>query len=181
MNILIIDNYDSFTYNLFHYVKQFTNEVKVMKNDKIRLEDIDKFKKIILSPGPGLPDEHQNLKLIINKYGSYKSILGICLGHQAIAECYNTKLRNLSQVMHGVATNINILSNESIFSDIPLNIKAGHYHSWVIDEDTLPSCLIVTSKNQDGLIMSIKHNQYDIIGLQFPSRVFTYRIWVNNY
>ena len=174
MNILIVDNYDSFTYNLFHYVQQFTEDVSVITNDKINLKDIDNFEKIILSPGPGLPDEHNNLKSIIHKYDNRKSILGICLGHQAIAEFYNTKLKNLDQVMHGVVSDIEIFSNDSIFQDIPRKIKVGHYHSWVIDEGTLPSTLNVTSRNQDGIIMSIKHNKYDVIGLQFhPESILT--------
>ena len=174
MKILILDNYDSFTHNLYHYVKQFEEDVLVVKNDKISFSGIKSFDKILLSPGPGLPDEHQNLKTIINEYAQSKSILGICLGHQAIAECFGGILKNLENVMHGVSTEISFLEEDVIFNNIPNKIKVGHYHSWVIDEKTLPSCFAVTSKNEDGIIMSIHHKEYDVKGVQFhPESILT--------
>jgi len=174
LRILIIDNYDSFTHNLFHYVKQFEDNVDVVKNDKISLTEVEQYDKIILSPGPGLPDEHKNLKIIINKYTPTKSILGVCLGHQAIAECFGARLKNLEDVLHGVKTKISFLNTDSLFKNIPNSIKVGHYHSWVIDEKTLPSCFEVTSKNEDGIIMSIRHKEYDLKGVQFhPESILT--------
>ena len=174
MRILIIDNYDSFTHNLFHYVKQFEDNVVVVKNDKISLTEVDKYDKIILSPGPGLPDEHKNLKIIIKKYAPTKSILGVCLGHQAIAEYFGARLKNLEDVLHGVKTKISFLNTDSLFKNIPNEIKVGHYHSWVIDEKTLPICFEVTSKNEDGIIMSIRHKEYDLKGVQFhPESILT--------
>jgi len=174
LRILIIDNYDSFTHNLFHYVKQFEDNVDVVKNDKISLTEVQKYDKIILSPGPGLPDEHKNLKIIIKKYAPTKSILGVCLGHQAIAECFGARLKNLEDVLHGVKTKISFLNTDSLFKNIPNEIKVGHYHSWVIDEKTLPICFEVTSKNEDGIIMSIRHKEYDLKGVQFhPESILT--------
>jgi len=174
LRILIIDNYDSFTHNLFHYVKQFEDNVDVVKNDKISLTEVEKYDKIILSPGPGLPDEHKNLKIIIKKYAPTKSILGVCLGHQAIAECFGARLKNLEDVLHGVKTKISFLNTDSLFKNIPNEIKVGHYHSWVIDEKTLPICFEVTSKNEDGIIMSIRHKEYDLKGVQFhPESILT--------
>ena len=174
MRILIIDNYDSFTHNLFHYVKQFEDNVVVVKNDKISLTEVDKYDKIILSPGPGLPDEHKNLKKIIKQFYSTKSILGVCLGHQAIAECFGAQLKNLEDVMHGISSEILFIKKDTIFKNIPNQIKVGHYHSWVIDEKTLPNCFEVTSKNEDGIIMSIRHKEYDLKGVQFhPESILT--------
>ena len=174
MKILILDNYDSFTHNLFHYVKQFEKDVSVVKNDKISLIEVEKYDKIILSPGPGLPDEHKNLKKIIKQFSSTKSILGVCLGHQAIAECFGAQLKNLEDVMHGISSEILFIKKDVIFKNIPDQIKVGHYHSWVIDEKTLPSCFEVTSKNEDGVIMSISHKKYDLKGLQFhPESILT--------
>tara|TARA_B100000749_G_C18425203_1_gene465313 strand:- start:353 stop:871 length:519 start_codon:yes stop_codon:yes gene_type:complete len=159
---------------LFHYVKQFEDNVVVVKNDKISLTEVDKYDKIILSPGPGLPDEHKNLKIIIKKYAPTKSILGVCLGHQAIAECFGARLKNLEDVLHGVKTKISFLNTDSLFKNIPNEIKVGHYHSWVIDEKTLPICFEVTSKNEDGIIMSIRHKEYDLKGVQFhPESILT--------
>ena len=174
MRILIVDNYDSFTHNLYHYVSQFEKNVEVVKNDKISLIEVEKYDKIILSPGPGLPDEHKNLKEIIEQFSSTKSILGVCLGHQAIAECFGAKLKNLEDVLHGISSEILFIKKDRIFNQIPNQIKVGHYHSWVIDEKTLPSCLEVTSKNEDGIIMSICHKEYDLKGLQFhPESILT--------
>ena len=174
MGILIVDNYDSFTHNLYHYVGQFEKKVDVVKNDKISLTEVEKYDKIILSPGPGLPDEHKNLKKIIKQFSSTKSILGVCLGHQAIAECFGAQLKNLEDVMHGISSEILFIKKDTIFKNIPNQIKVGHYHSWVIDEKTLPNCFEVTSKNEDGIIMSIRHKEYDLKGVQFhPESILT--------
>lgn len=174
MKVLILDNYDSFTHNLYHYVQQFVQEVDVIKNDEIILSEVEQYDKIILSPGPGLPHEHQNLKAIIKKFASSKSILGVCLGHQAIAKCFGAKLQNLDEVMHGVSTKVNILNDESIYKNLPDQIKVGHYHSWVVDESSLPACFEVTSRNEENIIMSIRHKKFDLNGIQFhPESIMT--------
>jgi len=174
LRILIVDNYDSFTHNLYHYAVQFAGEVRVVKNTIIKISQVDKYDKIILSPGPGLPEEHHNLKELIIKYAVTKSILGVCLGHQAIAESFGAKLKNLDNVMHGVSTEITLAKNDVIFQNIPNKIKVGHYHSWIIDAPTLPDCFEITSLNEDGLIMSIKHKTMDVKGLQFhPESIMT--------
>ena len=174
MRVLILDNYDSFAHNLYHYVQQFIQEVDVIKNDEIILSEVQQYDKIILSPGPGLPNEHQNLNTIIKLFASSKSILGVCLGHQAIAECFGAKLQNLDQVMHGVSTKVNLSNGESIYMNLPNEIKVGHYHSWVVDELSLPNCFKVTSRNQENIIMSIRHKKFDLIGIQFhPESIMT--------
>ena len=127
-----------------------------------------------MSPGPGLPNEHQNLNTIIKLFASSKSILGVCLGHQAIAECFGAKLQNLDQVMHGVSTKVNLSNGESIYMNLPNEIKVGHYHSWVVDELSLPNCFKITSRNQENIIMSIRHKKFDLIGIQFhPESIMT--------
>lgn len=174
MRVLILDNYDSFTHNLYHYVQQFVQEVDVIKNDEIILSEVQQYDKIILSPGPGLPNEHQNLNTIIKLFASSKSILGVCLGHQAIAECFGAKLQNLDEVMHGVSTKVNLANGESIYMNLPDEIKVGHYHSWVVDELSLPNCFKITSRNQENIIMSIRHKKFDLIGIQFhPESIMT--------
>ena len=174
MKVLILDNYDSFTHNLYHYVQQFAQEVDVIKNDKIIISEVNQYDKIILSPGPGLPDEHQNLKKIVKQFASSKSILGVCLGHQAIAECFGAKIQNLDEVMHGVSTKVNLSNDELIYKSLPDEIKVGHYHSWVVDESSLPACFKVTSKNEENIIMSFRHKKFDLIGLQFhPESIMT--------
>ena len=174
MKILIVDNLDSFTFNLYHYVQQFNDDVTVIKNTKINLKGIDKYDKIILSPGPGLPDEHKNLKSIIQKYFKSKSILGVCLGHQAIIEFFGGRLINLGTVKHGVSTRINISNYDYLFQDIPNKISVGHYHSWIADAKNIPTCFKITSKNDDGIVMSIKHKVFDVIGVQFhPESILT--------
>ncbi|MEE2700017.1 MAG: aminodeoxychorismate/anthranilate synthase component II [Bacteroidota bacterium] len=174
MRVLILDNYDSFTHNLYHYAEQFAHNIDVIKNDRIRLDEVSQYDKIILSPGPGLPDEHINLKSIINALHSSKSILGVCLGHQAIAECFGAKLRNLEEVMHGVSTKVLLSNDELIYKNLPKKIKVGHYHSWVVDNKSLPVCFEITSKNEDDIIMSIRHKEFDLIGLQFhPESIMT--------
>lgn len=174
--ILILDNYDSFTFNLVHYVEKITREeLKVFRNDEISLDDVDKYAKIILSPGPGLPAEAGILMPLIKRYAASKKILGVCLGHQAIGEVFGAKLYNLPKVFHGVSRTVKITDkNELIFKNIPSEFNAGRYHSWVIDKSTLPSCLRVTSSDSDGEIMSVSHVTYDLKGVQFhPESILT--------
>jgi len=173
LRILIVDNYDSFTFNLYHYVKQFNFDVEVLKNDKIKLNDIKLYDKIILSPGPGLPSEHHNLFEIIKK-SINKPLLGVCLGHQAIAEFFGAKLVNLSSVNHGISSLISIINDDYIFDNISKEINVGLYHSWVIDKNNFPACLKITSVNSDGFISSYKHISLDIRGVQFhPESILT--------
>jgi anthranilate synthase component 2 len=173
LKILIVDNYDSFTYNLYHYVKQFNDSVEVIKNDELNLSDISLFEKIILSPGPGLPKEHKYLKEII-QLSLNKSLLGVCLGHQAIYEHFGGDLSNLEDVNHGVSTKISIIDNDYIFKDINKQINVGLYHSWVVNKDNLPRCLEITSINEDGFISSFKHKELDVRGVQFhPESILT--------
>lgn len=174
MRVLIVDNYDSFTFNLYHYIAQFTDSVDVIKNDKVQLENIKLYDKIILSPGPGLPNEHKNLSKILYIYSDSKSILGVCLGHQAIGEFFGAELLNLSEVKHGISTEIRINGDKELFSGIPTSIKVGHYHSWIIQDNHLPSCLKVTSRSHEGFITSIQHSNLDVRGVQFhPESILT--------
>lgn len=174
--ILVFDNYDSFTYNLVHLVEKITDaKVDVIRNDKMNLNEVEVYDKIILSPGPGIPQEAGLLLEIIKKYAPTKSILGVCLGHQAIAEALGGKLKQLDTVFHGVATDVKQESNSGfLFSGLPNVFKVGRYHSWVVDEKELPSELIVTARDQDGGIMAIQHNKYDVSGVQFhPESIMT--------
>ena len=173
MKVLIVDNYDSFTFNLYHYVKQFNSDVDVLKNDRVKLSDIKLYDKIILSPGPGLPSEHENIFKIIKK-SIGKPLLGVCLGHQAIAEFFGAKLVNLSSVNHGVSSLISIINDDYIFNNLNKKINVGLYHSWVIDKNNFPACLEITSVNSDGFISSYKHADLDIRGVQFhPESILT--------
>ena len=173
MKLLIVDNYDSFTYNLYHYVNQFVNNVEVVKNDQVNLSKINNFDKIILSPGPGLPNEHENLFKIIDILKE-KSLLGVCLGHQAIAEYFGANLLNLDLVNHGVSNEIIINENDYIFNSLPKKINVGLYHSWFVDKKNFPKELIVTSNNKAGNIYSFKHSKFDIRGVQFhPESIMT--------
>ncbi|MFI5217912.1 MAG: anthranilate synthase component II [Bacteroidia bacterium] len=174
--ILILDNYDSFTFNLVHYVEKIIDdEVDVFRNDEISLVEIERYEKIILSPGPGLPKDAGILIPLIKKYAPTKKILGVCLGLQAIGEAFGAKLKNLSEVHHGVAREVNVTdSNENLFTGIPGKFNAGRYHSWVIDRSMLPSCLKITSADNNNEIMSIAHSQYDLKGVQFhPESILT--------
>lgn len=171
--VLMIDNYDSFTYNLVHYLEELGAEVVVKRNDALSLEEVEPFDNIILSPGPGIPDEAGLLKPIIEKYGSQKRIFGVCLGQQAIGEVYGGNLINLDQVHHGIATQIKITENDYIFEGIPKEIEVGRYHSWVVDPD-LPDELEATSFDETGQIMSLKHKFFDVRGVQFhPESILT--------
>ncbi|RNI32709.1 aminodeoxychorismate/anthranilate synthase component II [Hanamia caeni] len=180
MKILIFDNYDSFTYNLVHMVEGITNEkADVYRNDKISLESINEYDKIILSPGPGLPCESGLLLPLIKKFAPSKSIMGVCLGQQAIAEVFGGKLINLKNVYHGVATKIKIdeyrtKTQNDVFKDLPSEFEAGRYHSWVVDSENFPQDLEITARDEDGLIMGLRHRTYDVQGVQFhPESVLT--------
>lgn len=174
--ILVFDNYDSFTYNLVHLVEKILHtKVEVYRNDKIALEDVAAYDKIILSPGPGIPEEAGLLLPLIKAYAASKSILGVCLGHQAIAEAFGGQLHNLSQVFHGVATPINILhSNAPLFKDMEPTITVGRYHSWIVSETDFPEALEITARDEAGSIMALQHKTYDVQGVQFhPESVLT--------
>ncbi|WP_100616219.1 anthranilate synthase component II [Confluentibacter citreus] len=174
MKILVIDNYDSFTYNLVHYLEDLDCEVTVLRNDKLTLEDVEPFDKIVLSPGPGIPDEAGLLKPIIKKYAPTKSILGVCLGQQAIGEVFGGSLINLEDVYHGVATKVTItVDDESLFNGLEKDIEVGRYHSWVVDAN-LPDSLEATSFDANGQVMSLRHKTYDVRGVQYhPESVLT--------
>ena len=174
MKIVIIDNYDSFTYNLAHLVKELGAGVTVFRNDQFKLSELDRFDKIILSPGPGIPSEAGLLMDVIRKYAGRKPMLGVCLGHQAIGEAFGAKLTNLSEVYHGVATPCTQFGNDPIFEGLPKRIEIGRYHSWVVDKSGFPDCLDITAVSDDGQIMGLKHKNYDIRGIQFhPESVLT--------
>ena len=174
MKIVIIDNYDSFTYNLSHLVKELGAEVTVLRNDQFNLDEIKEFSKIILSPGPGIPSEAGLLLDVIREYAGKKPILGVCLGHQAIGEAFGGKLENLSDVFHGVATPCHIIADDAIFSGIDRDITVGRYHSWVVSKEAFPDCLEVTAVSDEGQIMALKHKTLNIRGIQVhPESVLT--------
>lgn len=174
MKIVIIDNYDSFTYNLSHLVKELGAEVTVVRNDQFSLPELEAYNKIILSPGPGIPNEAGLLLDVIRTYAGKKPILGVCLGHQAIGECFGARLTNLSEVFHGVATEGTQFGNDPIFNGLPQRITMGRYHSWVVSKDGLPTCLEITAESDEGQIMALRHREYDIHGIQFhPESVLT--------
>ncbi|MFV0590168.1 MAG: anthranilate synthase component II [Draconibacterium sp.] len=175
-SIVVIDNYDSFTYNLVHAIKKISGQpVDVFRNDEITLEDLEKYDKIVLSPGPGLPEESGLLLDIIKEYGHRKSMLGVCLGHQAIGEAFGGKLQNLNRVWHGVATPVKRTGKESVlFEGLPETFDVGRYHSWIVQQEGLPECFEVTSYDADGQIMSMKHREFDLQSVQFhPESVLT--------
>ena len=172
--ILVIDNYDSFTYNLVHYLEDLDCEVTVKRNDKLTIEEVDAFHKIVLSPGPGIPDEAGLLKAIITEYAPTKSILGVCLGQQAIGEVFGGTLENLNTVYHGVATKVTLsVNDESLFNGLDQTFEVGRYHSWVVNTD-LPEALEATSYDENGQVMSLRHRVYDVKGVQYhPESVLT--------
>lgn len=174
MKTVIIDNYDSFTYNLAHLVKELGAEVDVLRNDKFELEELEKYDKIILSPGPGIPEEAGLLLEVIRTYAGRKPMLGVCLGEQAIGQVFGGKLTNLSEVFHGIQTNVKIKNKDYIFDGLPAEIPVGRYHSWVVDADGFPEELVVTAISPEGQIMALKHREYDVHGIQFhPESVLT--------
>ena len=175
MKILVLDNYDSFTYNLVHIIRELGYEMDIFRNDSIGLDDVKKYDKILLSPGPGIPDEAGILKQVVQQYGTTKSILGVCLGHQGIAEVYGAKLFNLPVVLHGVTSRMKITQpSEKLFKGVPENFEATHYHSWAVVPESINGMLEVTAVNDAGLIMAIAHRTLDVRGVQFhPESVMT--------
>jgi anthranilate synthase component 2 len=174
MKILLLDNYDSFTYNLLHILKELHAEVEVWRNDRIALDEIARFDKILLSPGPGIPAEAGVLLPLVKRYASTKSILGVCLGEQAIAEAFGGRLINLSDVRHGVCSDIRVKIKDPLFEGLAPGFRAGRYHSWIVSEDNLPDCLEVTAVDREGQIMAIRHREYNVRGVQFhPESILT--------
>ena len=180
MKIVIIDNYDSFTYNLAHLIKELGAEVTVYRNDEPEVQalidnaDNIEFDKIVLSPGPGIPSEAGLLLDVIRTFVGKKPMLGVCLGHQAIGEVFGGQLTNLSDVFHGVATEGTQFGNDPIFAGLPKRIVMGRYHSWVVSKDGFPSCLEITAESDEGQVMALRHKEYDIHGIQFhPESVLT--------
>lgn len=174
--ILVFDNYDSFTYNLVQMIEKIMNQsVDVYRNDEISLEEIEKYDKIILSPGPGIPEEAGILLDLIKKYAPTKSILGVCLGQQAIAEAFGGNLINLTEIFHGVATSSKtIRENVKLFKDLPKEIEVGRYHSWAVNPENFPAELEITATDNDGMIMALQHRNYDVHGVQFhPESILT--------
>ncbi len=176
MKILLLDNYDSFTFNLVHLVEQFEGvEVFVHRNNEFRVEEAHKFDKILLSPGPGLPDEAGILKQLIKEMAGKKSILGVCLGMQAIAEVFGGTIYNLEKVQHGIASSTTVVDpSEILFKGLPQQFKTGRYHSWMVNKENLPDCLRITSEDTNRQIMSLRHKEFDLSGVQFhPESVLT--------
>ena len=174
MKAVIIDNYDSFTYNLAHAVKALGAETEIVRNDRFKLGDIGKYDKIILSPGPGIPSEAGLLLDVIREYAGKKPMLGVCLGEQAIGETFGAKLVNLAKVFHGVQTPVEITSDDYIFDSLEHEISVGRYHSWIVSDESLPECLEVTARSKEGYIMALRHRELDIHGIQFhPESVLT--------
>jgi anthranilate synthase component II len=175
MKLLVVDNYDSFVYNLVHMMYNIgVDDITVIKNDKFQLDDVKLFDKILLSPGPGVPKDAGLMPKVIQQFGATKSILGVCLGHQAIAEAYGCKLKNLNEPLHGIASKINFLEEDYLFENTPSNFHIGHYHSWVVDEKSINSQIKILAKDENENIMSIAHEHYDVRGVQFhPESVLT--------
>lgn len=177
MNILLIDNYDSFTYNLFQYITEEGGadvNVTVWCNDRFELDDVERFDKIILSPGPSVPDEVGLLKAVIRRYAPTKPILGVCLGEQAIGEVFGAEILNLPTVFHGIQSKVSIVADDYIFSNMPDNILVGRYHSWVVKQEAMPADLEVTALSEEGLVMALRHRTYDVHGIQFhPESILT--------
>ncbi len=187
MKILVLDNYDSFTYNLVHIIRANGFLLDIYRNDKIRLEEVKTYDKILLSPGPGIPDEAGIMKQLIQEYGPTKSILGICLGHQGIAEVYGASLYNIPKVLHGVTSVAEVKVNDYLFTDVPEKFQATHYHSWAVLPESMTADLEIIATNNEGLIMGLRHVRYDVRGLQFhPESIMTpegpkmIKNWLNN-
>lgn len=175
MKILLLDNYDSFTFNLVHIVKELGYEIDVVRNDKIALEAVDAYDKILLSPGPGIPEEAGILLPLIERYAPTKSILGVCLGEQAIGQVFGAKLINLQEVYHGISSVIDVVADEPLFKGMGNPFMGGRYHSWVVDPENPPECLEVTAiERESRQIMALRHKEYDVKGIQFhPESVLT--------
>ena len=174
MKLLIFDNYDSFTYNIVHAVRQLGIEPDVRRNDCITLDEVDAYDKIIISPGPGIPSEAGILPDLLRRYAPLKPILGVCLGEQAIGECFGAKLENLSRVYHGIRSTISITTPDYLFEGLPDRIDVGRYHSWVVSREDFPECLEITAMSDDGNIMALRHREFDVRGVQFhPESILT--------
>lgn len=177
MNILLIDNYDSFTYNLSQYLEEEGGddvEVTVWRNDQFDIDDVECFDKIVLSPGPGVPDEAGLLKAVIRRYAPTKPLLGVCLGEQAIGEVFGAEIYNLNTVFHGIQSSVRIVASDYIFDNLSDSIKVGRYHSWVVGKEDFPAELEVTAVSDEGQIMALKHRVYDVHGIQFhPESILT--------
>ncbi len=177
MKILVLDNYDSFTYNLVHIIRElgYGDQLDIYRNDKITLDEVDKYDKILLSPGPGIPSEAGIMLDLIDRYGSKKSILGICLGHQAIGEVYGAQLYNMPHVLHGVGTTIHLTIKEDyIFKEVPESFMVCRYHSWAVVKDTINGDLEINSIDEDDIVMGVSHKKFDVRGLQFhPESIVT--------
>jgi anthranilate synthase component 2 len=175
MKILVLDNYDSFTYNLVHIVRALGYSLDIFRNDKISLEDVKQYDKIMLSPGPGIPDEAGIMKQVIKEYGSTKSILGVCLGHQGIGEVYGAQLYNIPKVLHGVTSSTEVKDqDEYLFKGISNTFQATHYHSWAVRSETIHGDLKITAMNNEGLVMGVRHTKFDVRGVQFhPESIMT--------
>lgn len=173
--ILLFDNYDSFTYNLLHILKEFGADVEVYRNDRISLDEVDRFDKILLSPGPGIPEEAGILLPLIKRYAPTKSILGVCLGEQAIGQAFGAQLINLTEVHHGEYSDVQILAPDPLFDGLDPVFRAGRYHSWVVSKENFPDCLEITAEDViEGQIMALRHRTYDVRGIQFhPESVLT--------
>ena len=190
MKILVLDNYDSFTYNLVHYLKElgYEKDIDVYRNDQIELDAVAEYDKILLSPGPGIPEAAGIMPQLIKQYGPTKSILGVCLGHQGIAEAYGAELYNMPTVLHGVSSQVNVVKAEDrLFDEIPENYRICHYHSWNVDKDKLGDEIEITALDEFGEIMAIKHREYDVRGVQFhPESIMTehghqlLKNWIND-
>lgn len=175
MNLLVLDNYDSFTYNLVYILRTlgYGSEMDIFRNDKISLEKVEKYDKILLSPGPGVPSEAGIMPELLQKFSATKDILGVCLGHQAIGEAFGGSLINLSEVVHGLASEVDVQS-DLLFQGLPGTFKVGRYHSWVINEKDFPDALEVTARTPDGQIMAVRHREFKVRGVQFhPESILT--------
>ena len=173
-NCVIIDNYDSFTYNLVHLIKELGLNVTVVRNNQFSLEDLNTYDRIVLSPGPGIPSEAGLLLDVIKHYAGIKPIIGVCLGHQAIGEVFGAKLKNLSDVFHGVTTKTTQIVDTPLFEGLPKHFQVGRYHSWVVEKEHFPNCLEIIAESKEGLIMALRHRTYNIYGIQFhPESVLT--------
>jgi len=186
--ILIVDNFDSFTFNIFHYIEPIVKHADVVRYDKLKFEEIKNYDGILFSPGPLLPKNYIKLNDIINEFENSKPILGICLGHQLIAEHYGAMLYNMNEVWHGVEKNTELLTNDKLFKGLPKIIKTGHYHSWAVSDNNIPKNLIITAKETSGVIMGISHKKFNVKGIQFhPESILTplgFKIienWVNSF
>lgn len=177
MNVILLDNYDSFTYNLVHMIKEVLvpgDRLEVVQNDRIELEQVDDYDKIILSPGPGLPEEAGSLMPLVERWAGIKPLLGVCLGHQALGQVYGAKLRNPRKVFHGVRSRVSLVKKNYLFAGLADEIEAGRYHSWLVDQDDFPDSLEVTAISDDGQIMGLSHRKHDAHGLQFhPESILT--------